>query len=179
MVDTEGMTPAVVARAADALTAVRVVIAGAVAVAMAQGGATAATALLVVGWLTDAFDGPLARRTHVETKLGVFDAYADASLGFGVIVGMTAAERLATVWLVPSLVLAITMIVARSEAAGMLLQALGYAMLFGLLVADANAQAMAMAVAGIGVVTGVHGRRLFSEMIPKFFADVRRLTDRP
>ena len=167
-----------VAHAADTLTAMRLVVAGAIAVALSQGRTTLAAGLLVVGWMTDALDGPLARSTPVPTRLGAVDPLADAALGAGVIVGMILDDRLGSAWLIPPIVLAAVMIGARSEAAGMLLQAFGYAALFWMLGVDSNVQAAAMVFAGIGIVVAIHGRRLMSEMLPKFFADVRRLAGR-
>lgn len=46
-----------------------------------------ATGLLGVGWLTDAFDGRVARSTAAPTRLGAWDLWFDVALAAGVAVG--------------------------------------------------------------------------------------------
>ncbi|MBC8174070.1 MAG: CDP-alcohol phosphatidyltransferase family protein [Candidatus Marinimicrobia bacterium] len=76
---------------ADILTFFRIVIAFAIVIVgllVGRNGITVALVLLLLGWLTDAFDGPLARRDPkcTRTWIGENDLIADVLLSLSIII---------------------------------------------------------------------------------------------
>ncbi len=159
---------------ADALTSLRVVAALAAGVAATQGRLTLAAAWVVLGWATDSLDGPLARRAARPTRLAPYDPHADALLGVAVAAGVAIGGR-APIWPAAlAIVLWVMLAWSTNLAAGMLAQAVGFATFLAVAGRD-DRTALVVTLTGIAAVTAVHGRRLLSEMVPKFFAEVARV----
>ena len=168
------MATLAVARAADTLTLLRLGIAVALVFVLAAGQLGPAAVMLVVGWTTDTFDGILARRAPVKTRLGDWDATIDAMVGLGLIVGLVAGGYTPAVWLVPEFAFAGLLLFFRSAASGMLLQGIAYGWFLRVLADDGGTGLMVM-LAGIAAAAIVHGQRVPRVLLPKFFADIARL----
>jgi hypothetical protein len=76
------------ALAADVLTSSRMLLAVVVAGAIGAGSLDWAAVLVPAAWLTDFFDGRLARSADRPTRLRAWDLRADTLLGIGIMVGM-------------------------------------------------------------------------------------------
>lgn len=168
------MATLAVARAADTLTLVRLPIAVSLVFVLAAGRPALAAVMLVFGWVTDTFDGILARRAPGMTRLGAWDATMDAIVGLGLIVGLVAGGYAPAVWLVPEFAFAALLLLCHSAASGMLLQGIAYGWFLWTL-ADETAAGLGVMLAGIAAAAIVHGHRLPRVLLPKFFADVARL----
>ncbi len=76
------------ALAADVLTGSRLVVAAVIAGVVAAGSLDWAAVLISVAWVTDFFDGRLARSTPTPTRLHAWDLRVDTILGVGLMIGM-------------------------------------------------------------------------------------------
>jgi phosphatidylglycerophosphate synthase len=81
------------ARTADALTAARIPLAVVVAALLAGGRVDGAIAVVAGGWLSDVFDGRLARSSDGSTRFGSVDLFADLALASGVGAGLVLGGR--------------------------------------------------------------------------------------
>lgn len=163
-------------RWADALTLTRALAAPVIAIAITDGRLAAAALLLSGAWLSDMLDGRLARRSAVESNLGGMDAYADALVGVGVVVGLTAAGSLplAVTWTV-ILVFGSGQFVFRNHAFGMVLQAVGYGTLLWRLWDEGQA-ALWIPLLTAGAIAWIDRRRLTEYVLPTFFRGIRLKT---
>lgn len=168
------MATLAVARAADALTLLRLGIAVSLVFVLATGRLELGAVMLVFGWTTDTFDGVLARRAPGMTRLGPWDATIDAMVGLGLIVGLVAGGYTPAVWLVPEFAFAVLLLFFRSAASGMLLQGVAYGWFLRIL-ADESGAGLVVMLAGIAAAAILHGQRVPRVLLPKFFADVARL----
>jgi phosphatidylglycerophosphate synthase len=163
------------ARAADALTLARAMLAVALAGAVAAHRMDVAAWLLAAAWCSDAGDGRLARAAEKPTRLGGFDLPIDTAVGAGLLVGMALSGH------VPVLVAAGLIIVLGggflalgNAALSMALQAVAYA---SFLVALWSAAPVArwVPLSVIAVLFVVELRRLLTVVIPAFLTDLAAL----
>lgn len=120
--------------AADALTAIRAVLAIAVIWVVAADSLGWAAAFMTLSWLTDFLDGRLARSTSHPTRLGAWDLRVDTTFGAGLLVGLGAAGHVPWPLVIAVLGLALITLLLGNPAPGMLMQGFAYAWLLWLLV---------------------------------------------
>lgn len=126
------VSPSTLIRVADGLTGTRLLVAP-VLVLTAGSAHLSATAILVsVAWLTDMWDGRLARRSGIGGRLGAWDLRADTVVGLCLVAGLTIAG-LANVWLLVVAGVLIWPFIAGNVTAAMLIQLAGFVPLLLLL----------------------------------------------
>lgn len=163
-----------VATMADVLTGSRLVLAPIIAVAIAIGSFDVAAAVMCAGWLTDFFDGRLARLAGGRTRLGSFDIAADATMGVGVIAGLTAAERLDPfVAIVGSIVLLGSAAAQRNVMPAMVFMALADLALISTVFAHGTWGGPLIVTVLLVILAFDHDRLLV--LIPAFIGGFRRL----
>ncbi|MBT8211913.1 MAG: CDP-alcohol phosphatidyltransferase family protein [Acidimicrobiia bacterium] len=131
--------PQGVARAvtADVLTGSRAVLAVAVMLAVGSNRFDWAAVFVTLAWITDFFDGRLARSTDHPTRLGDWDLRIDITLGIGILLGLGWSGWLA--WpavLVPLVVLGALAIAMHNPSPTMLLLAYIYVAFFWVLIVE-------------------------------------------
>ncbi len=114
------------ARLADALTTLRLVLAFAVVPLTSTGRWTALSVALSGAWLSDFLDGRLARRAGGGTRLGRWDMPIDTAVGAGLVIGLVLRGTLPEVVGVGALALFGTLYLFGNVAASMLLQLTGF-----------------------------------------------------
>ena len=156
---------------ADGLTTSRFVLALLIAAWLGFADAlTAAAFMLSVAWVTDYADGALARRSGGGTVMGKWDPVADATVGVGVIVGLSISGRAGTFpWLLLASVLMVAFLVTRNLSLGMVLQAVAYGLLIVELPMDAPG-ALWMLGTTAAVIGIADGRRFTEVVLPTFFS---------
>lgn len=111
---------------ADALTAFRLLAAGALVFMIPAEELTGVAVLLGIAWLTDLFDGRLARKSKSPTRLGRWDALADTAVGAGLVVGLQLGGVLAPWAAIGALLVFGALGIAGNVAALMILQLVGF-----------------------------------------------------
>lgn len=164
---------------ADALTVARAVLGLCIAgLGALRGKAALPTAVVavIISWLTDLLDGPLARhdpQAH-PTWVGEHDAEADLATSLGIAVYLVLSGYMAA-WLGAGLVLVILLLwVLHSPQLSWPFYALPYAILVGLALRDTPAFGW-LAVVYLGMTLVVRWRRLRQEHLPEFFSAVASL----
>jgi len=156
--------------AADALTALRGLIAVALVIAVGWRHPMSGAALLGLAWLTDVSDGRVARRSATATRLGRWDLHFDAAVGAGLLTGLIAAGYVpgpafaaaggaATIWF----------LYAGNPAGAMALQAVAYGPFLAVALRDATAGFWGL-VGVLGSIAIVDARHLVEWVLPTFFA---------
>jgi len=165
-------------RSADALTAVRAVLAVPLALAAHAGNWSVAAVLLAVAWWSDFFDGRLARRSSESTALGDWDLAADTTVGAGLLIGLVLGHHVPPSWGVGGAVLGVGFLALRNPALGMLLQAAAYgpALFFA---ARSASPSFWLAAATIGAIAILDRRRLFGYVLPVFFGGILGRSRKP
>ena len=164
--------------AADALTALRAVLALPIAAVVWQGGADYAGLLLSVSWVTDFFDGRLARRGG-GGRLGDFDLPADSTVGAGLLVGLIGGGHM-TPWLaLPAVILAVAYLLRYNPSFAMAFLGIAYAAILWWLFRNAG-WGVATVVGTIAVIAVLDWGRFIRLILPTFFGGLRpsRLTAR-
>jgi phosphatidylglycerophosphate synthase len=160
---------------ADLLTLVRLAAAPVLTATLAAGRLAPAAALLALGWLTDALDGPAARADGTETRLGRFDLLADTAAGAGALAGLALAGEIPAALAGTLLaVLGTGYLVLRNPALSMALQAIGYAWLLWTLWDQGESAVWLPLVTVAGLLLLLH-RRLFQVAIPAFLRGLATL----
>jgi hypothetical protein len=155
--------------AADILTASRVALALLLILAVANGSLTVGAVMLVLAWLTDLFDGRLARAASKGTRLGEWDLRVDTTVGVAILVGLMLAGRAS-----PLLVLVVigalggVAVLTGNPAPAMLLQGFSYAWFLGVLMAD-RPRLWWLPFAIIPVLLVADWRRFFRVVLRAFF----------
>ena len=168
------MVTVAVARVADTLTLARLLLAVLIAVALAADRLLLGALMLVCGWTSDTADGFFARKAPGMTRLGQWDATIDGMVGVGLMVGLVLGGSVPVGWLIVVLALAGLLVFAGSAASGMLLQGTSYGWFLWIL-AERHTGGLILVVTAIALVAIVHGQRVPTVLLPKFFADVARL----
>jgi hypothetical protein len=161
---------------ADVLTAGRVLLAMLLAVAIATDSMPSAIVILIIAWLTDLFDGRLARSASAPTRLGDWDFRVDVALGVAILVGLTFSD-IASPWLVVAAVatLAGLTIMTGNPAPAMLLLAFSYSWFLWLLL-DRRPSLWWLPFAAIGFLLAIDWRRFFQVILPAFFRGMSTFT---
>jgi len=168
---------------ADTLTVTRVILALCVVMLGWRQGKAAfplVVLLMVISWLTDLLDGPLARydKTARATWIGEHDADADLSTSLGLTVYLVLSEYFPA-WAGIALVLAILLLwlFFSQELAWPF-----YAAPYGFVLWKAFKEALAfgwLAVAFLGMVLMLRWRRLVYDALPRFFGALAGLYRNP
>ena len=112
--------------AADVLTGARLIASLAFVFLLPARAMTGVAILLSLAWISDFFDGRLARLSTSPTRLGFWDLWADTTIGVGLILGLLV-EGTLPLWAgITSLVLFGGLSIAGNVAAMMLLQLTGF-----------------------------------------------------
>lgn len=165
---------------ADLLTALRFGLAWVILWLGISAGADALPAVimvLILGWITDVLDGPLARRdpTGRQTWIGNRDLETDISVSVGVLAYLTLAHYVAPSAAISyGLICAALLSVFRSRHLGMLVQAPVYAGIIYVALRDARSYGLA-AVAYILLAVIATWPRFPQEVVPGFLAGMRDL----
>jgi phosphatidylglycerophosphate synthase len=157
------------ARLADGLTAGRAAMAPVLALLLAKDLLEAAAVVLALCWVSDLLDGRIARRAGGGTRLGGLDLAADTVVGAGVVLGLGLGGTLP--WGVAVALLALlggAYAVFRIEAAGMLLQAVGYGAVLVRLAARGSPW-LAVPVGAVAFIAVVDRDRFLHDVLPRFF----------
>lgn len=154
------------AAAADLLTASRIAV---VALLLARPSAGAAVLLVAWAWLSDTFDGSLARRAGRPTRLGDLDRPLDAAVGAATAWYLVQAGVLPpAATLVVAVVLLALWVATGVFALQMLFMALANgAFLWWAVTTRASGRWLLLATVAVAVV--LERRRLLHELIPTFF----------
>lgn len=168
------MSTIAVGRTADSLTLARIPLAVMISVVIAANRLFAGAVLLVCAWITDTLDGILARRAPGKTRLGPWDSTADGMISMGLMTGLVLGGYLPSLWLIPVAVLGGLLLLVRSLASGMLLQAMAYGWFVRIAVAE-DRTARNLTIAAILAAAVVYGHRVPRVLIPRFFRDLARL----
>lgn len=165
---------------ADLLTVVRFCLAGFMVWIGGQGGAGAlptVVIVLILAWMTDVLDGPLARRDPLarRTWIGDRDLEADMSVGLAVLAYLTLAGYLTLKVAIGYVVICVALVwYFRSPHLGWAIQAPPY---FGLICAALrDAPGYGLAVLGyIALVIVVTWPRFPQMVVPEFLEGMRNL----
>ena len=125
---------------ADLLTGARAVMAFGLVASLAGERLTTAGLLLSGAWLTDVFDGRLARSGTASTRLGGRDLDVDTLVGAGVLVGLQLGD-VAPLWITwgALLLLGVPYLILKHPTLSLSLQAVAYALFLSLLWSEAGA----------------------------------------
>lgn len=129
--------------------------------------------MLAAAWLTDSYDGRLARRMKIEGLLGPYDLIVDTAVGASLLLGFGLGDEFQLgVWSLAFVAFGVLYAFRGNEAAALILQAAGYLLFFyGALRAGSQAWMVpAATAAAIGVIDW---RRLMDHLLPMFFHAVR------
>lgn len=154
---------------ADALTAARAALAGALVWFVGSGRLTAAAVALAAAWATDALDGAFAGVANGATRLGPWDLPVDTLVGVAVLAGLGIHGDLPALVVVGVLVVfGAAFVVLRNPFPAMVLQAVAWGGILWRFWADrVGAGWIPIAVAGM---IGLAERRRFTRVIlPAFF----------
>ncbi len=154
---------------ADVLTASRVVLAVFVGAALARLDYPTAVILLVVAWLTDFFDGILARAARGKTRLGDWDFRVDVTLGVAILVGLVISDVLR----LPLVAVAVVLGAGWTQYTGnpapaMLLLALAYGVLLAVLIHDVP-RLWWLPFVAVALLLTLQWRRFVRVILPAFF----------
>lgn len=154
---------------ADGLTASRLVLGVVVGAAIASNHLGFAIVVLVIAWVTDLLDGPLARAASAATRLGDWDFRVDVTLGAAIFVGLAISGRVPA-WLVAGLVvLGVGWTrVTGNPAPAMLFLAVVYAW-FLMVVLTERPERWWLPFAAIPALLAIDHRRFFRVILPAFF----------
>lgn len=156
------------ARTADVLTASRIGLAFAVMYSLATNTLDWAAGYIAIAWLTDFYDGRLARSTSYPTRLGNWDFRIDAILAGAILVGMALGGHSPS-WLVLLALLLGAMTVALSNPApAMLFIAYAYAWFFWLLISQWPFAAW-LPFAVLAFIAVTDWQRFVKVILPAFF----------
>lgn len=164
---------------ADALTAMRAVLGLCIAgLGLGQRKAALPTVVVavVVSWLSDLVDGPLARhdREARTTWVGAHDAEADLAVSLGIAAYLALSGYVAA-WLAAGLVAVILLSwTLHSHQLAWPFYALPYVILLGLALKEVPVFGW-LAIAYLGTMLGLHRRRLMHGFLPQFFGAVASL----
>jgi len=164
---------------ADALTQARVVLGLCIAILGFWRGREALPQVVlavILSWLTDLLDGPLARRDpeREQTWIGEHDAEADLSTSVGVTFYLMASRHLAA-WLgIVILLLTLGLWFLRCHQLAWPFYALPYVALTSVALKAATLLGWAM-IAYVASVAVLRWRRLRTEFLPEFFGAARDL----
>jgi phosphatidylglycerophosphate synthase len=168
--------PDLFALIADGLTIGRFVLGVALVPVLGSKRITLAASILGTAWLTDFFDGRVARASAGTTRLGPFDLWADTIVGAGAVLGIVSSGWMPAV---PGIGLVIALVVwftlTRNAALSMILQATGYALVLWHVWRGGYGLALAWLLAIIGVVAFVNRRVVWERSLPTFFGGVASL----
>ena len=162
---------------ADALTQARVVLGLCIAILGFWRGRDALPQVVlavIVSWLTDLLDGPLARRDpeRTQTWTGEHDAEADLTTSAGVTVYLVASRYLA-VWLGVAILLAtLGLWFLHSHQLAWPFYAMPYAVLASIALRAATVLGWAL-IAYVASVSVLRWQRLKAEFLPEFFDAVK------
>ena len=161
---------------ANLLTLLRAVAAlGLVWAGIMQQPITLAVALLILGWLTDLLDGPLARHSgRPSSWVGQHDAWFDLSLSLGVGWYLIFSQRVPTLggWVFLGVLVAVW--VLHSPELSWPLYAVPYLVLY-LNALREEPWAAHLLLAYVVFTFAVRHKRLFNQYLPAFFRTVRGL----
>lgn len=168
------MTPAprpTLTATADFLTALRAGLAIPIAIVTWAALWDVAGLLLSIAWLTDFFDGRLAR-SGGGGRLGRFDLPADTAVAAGAVVGLYGGGHLAAWIAVPATALGLAYVIGHNPSFSMLFQAVAYG---GVLWWLTRPIGWGFGVAGVTVVViaMLGWDRLFARVLPTFFSGLR------
>jgi len=164
---------------ADLLTAVRFCLAGFILWLGVKGGAEAlpvAVGALILAWLTDVLDGPLARRdpSGRQTWIGDLDLQVDMSVGLAVLAYLTLAGYLTLKAALGYVVVWVLLWYFRSPHLGWTIQAPPYAGMVYAALRDAPRYGL-MIVGYLVLVVVVTWPRFPQRVVPQFFEGMRNL----
>jgi len=165
---------------ADLLTAVRFCLAGFILWLGVKGGAEAlpvAVGALILAWLTDVLDGPLARRdpSGRQTWIGDLDLQVDMSVGLAVLAYLTLAGYLTLKAALGYVVVCVVLLwYFRSPHLGWTIQAPPYAGMVYAALRDAPRYGL-MIVGYLVLVVVVTWPRFPQRVVPQFFEGMRNL----
>ena len=165
---------------ADLLTAVRFCLAGFILWLGVKGGAEAlpvAVGALILAWLTDVLDGPLARRdpSGRHTWIGDLDLQVDMSVGLAVLAYLTLAGYLTLKAALGYVVVCVVLLwYFRSPHLGWTIQAPPYAGMVYAALRDAPRYGL-MIVGYLVLVVVVTWPRFPQRVVPQFFEGMRNL----
>lgn len=172
------LNPHATAAVADGLTSLRALLVVPLFWATAAADYPVAAALLAVAWWSDFFDGRLARRTEVPTRLGRWDPVFDAFIGSALLGGLVSSGAVGSLpWGLGGLILFAAFLVWRNLSLGMLVQALAYAFFLGEVWVNEPPWMLALA-ATIGAILILDWHRFVREVLPTFFSGIGATIDR-
>lgn len=164
---------------ADVLTVMRAILGFCIAgLGWAVGKEALPTAVMamVVSWLSDLVDGPLARRDPDArpTWVGEHDAESDLTTSLGVAAYLSLSGYIAA-WVGVGLIIVILLLwVLHSHQLAWPFYAIPYVILIGLALQDAPLFGW-LAIIYLGITLLIRWRRLKGEYLPQFFDAVRHL----
>ena len=134
-----------------------------------------AVRLLILGWLSDLLDGPLARRSHRPASwLGQHDGWFDLSLSVGVTLYLIFSGRVLALWGWGFLGVMLAVWVLHSPELAWPLYATPCLMLYLQALQEAPGAAHVL-LAYVGFTFVLRWKRLFRQYLPAFFRAVRGL----
>jgi len=136
----------------------------------------AVVSAVIVAWLSDLLDGPLARRDETArvTWVGEHDAEADLAISLGITVYLVLSGYLAA-WMGAGLVLATLFLwCVHSHQLAWPFYAVPYVILLWIAFGDTPIFGW-LAVAYLGITLLLRWRRLMDEFLPQFFSAVSSL----
>jgi phosphatidylglycerophosphate synthase len=159
-------------RAADALTLSRALLAVVIGWLAWRGLLDAAAVALGIAWLTDAFDGRVARLTGARTRLGDWDMAVDVLVGACLLAGLGLSGLVPRLLAIAVLAVVGTLyVVLRQAALGMVVQATAYGSFLWLLWARGVSTLWAP-VGVIVLIAALDGRKLVRVILPEFFRGI-------
>ena len=159
-------------RAADALTLSRALLAMVIGWLAWRGLLDAAAVALGIAWLTDAFDGRVARLTGARTRLGDWDMAVDVLVGACLLAGLGLSGLVPRLLAIAVLAVVGTLyVVLRQAALGMVVQATAYGSFLWLLWARGVSTWWAP-VGVIVLIAALDGRKLVRVILPEFFRGI-------
>lgn len=167
------------ARLGDSLTVLRFALVVPVALAATSGRWFAMALLLASSWLSDFFDGRVARRGG-GGRLGAHDLDADTAVGAAAVLGLAWGGRLHVGALALATVCGAGYVVRRNPALAMITQAVGYGAALWWMYREGRPGLM-VALLTIVLVAVLDADRLRRHVLPVFFDGLRpgRLFRRP
>jgi phosphatidylglycerophosphate synthase len=157
------------ARAADVLTAARVVLAVLLVWLVGAGHLDTAALVLAAAWASDALDGRLAQAAGGGTRLGEWDLPADTLVGVGVLVGLAIGGYLPVALVLAAvLLLGGAFALLRNPFPAMVLQAFAWGAILWRFWAD-RVVAGWVPVAVAGVIGIAERDRFLRVVLPAFF----------
>ena len=127
-----------------------------------------------MAWLSDFFDGRLARSTPHDTRLGEWDFRVDALVGAGILVGLGIASIL-PIWVVAVFLLALgATVLTNNPTPAMLMIGVSYAVFLWFVLNEAANLALLPVIAVIPL-TVLDWRRFTTVILPAFFHGAAQL----